>query len=84
MFDVVSIASLFRITVGASKRLVEVLQMLSARWNIDRVNISIYHAYSIGNHAGKYPDCRLSKDSDVLHKGEIIIVSWPQYTIMTV
>ena len=72
-------ATFFRITVGASKRLVELLQMLSVRWKIDRATISIYHTYSIKNHADKYPEMgeshlNVTKHSNVLCSGEIIIV----------
>ena len=75
--------TLFRITVGASKRLVELLQMLSVRWEIDRATISIYHTYSIQNHTGKCPvmresdlkDCNVTKPSNVLCRGESYCIS---------
>ena len=68
--------------MGASKRLVELLQMLSVRWNIDQATISIYHTYPIENHADKcsemgephLKDCNVTKHSDVLCSGEIITV----------
>ena len=64
--------------MGASKRLVELLQMLSVRWKIDRATINIYHTYSIQNHTGKRPvmgeschkDSNVIKHSNVLCRGE--------------
>jgi hypothetical protein len=66
--------------VGGSKRLVEILQMLSVRWKIDRATISVYHTYSLTSHApvmgeSHLEDYNATIPSDTLCKGEIIISS---------
>ena len=38
--------SLPRITMGSCRRLVELLQILSLRWKIDKATINIYHTYA--------------------------------------
>ena len=61
----------FRIVGGASKRLVELLQMLSCKWKIDQDGVGIYHVYSkhgvLHNAAPatKYPAMQESCPEDV-------------------
>ena len=77
--------------MGASKRLVELLQVLSLRWKIDQAAISIYHVYSkcrIQKHttvASKYPEMRescckdfhvVSNYSTTLCRGTCIAISF--------
>lgn len=76
--------------MGASKRLVELLQLLSVRWKIDQAAISVYHTYSVTNHAGKFPELAefhlqgyVTKHSDVHCKGEVIIASWVLQILIT-
>ena len=47
--------------MGASKRLVELLQLLSLRWKVDRATINIYHTYS---------KCRTQKQNTVAGDGD--------------
>lgn len=70
--------NLIRIIVEGSKGLVEILQMLSVRWKVDKAVISIYHTYAITNHPpvigeSRLEDYNVTEPNDILCKGEIII-----------
>lgn len=73
VFNLQITINLFRIIVEGSKRLVEILQMLSVRWKIDRAVISVYHTYTITNHPvigeSRLEDYNVTKP-DILCKGE--------------